>query len=233
MLFFHWFYKVVREKCCFYIGFTRVVREKPHKTCVKSIFFVDNPPGTVSPRGAGPKLPFLLQNRIASRSPTQLRLASPARTHERNETISRLAVSQLTHPPNLQYIYDANFMFPDLRKWPRGGFWYVEFNVELKNKRFLQPVLKNNKNKLKRQNLAFSKYFYAQTLILVNLILVNCFGFWVITRTPVAGFGRKLDTWKLPASRTFLNQKGSKKQQENQNVRPRISTKNRKMFNEY
>ena len=27
---------------------------------------------------------------IASRSPTQLRLASPARTHERNETISRL-----------------------------------------------------------------------------------------------------------------------------------------------
>ena len=28
--------------------------------------------------------------------------ASPARTHERNETISRLAVSQRTHPPNLQ-----------------------------------------------------------------------------------------------------------------------------------
>ena len=30
------------------------------------------------------------QDRNASRSPTQLRLASPARTHERNETISRL-----------------------------------------------------------------------------------------------------------------------------------------------
>ena len=23
-LFFHWFYKVVREKCCFFIGFTRL-----------------------------------------------------------------------------------------------------------------------------------------------------------------------------------------------------------------
>ena len=26
------------------------------------------------------------------------------RTHEQNETISRLAVSQRTHPPNLQYV---------------------------------------------------------------------------------------------------------------------------------
>ena len=48
-LFLHWFYKVVREKCCFYIGFTRVVREKREKTCVKTTFFVDNPPGMVSP----------------------------------------------------------------------------------------------------------------------------------------------------------------------------------------
>ena len=24
MLFLHWFYKVVREKCCFYVGFTRL-----------------------------------------------------------------------------------------------------------------------------------------------------------------------------------------------------------------
>ena len=45
----HWFYKVVREQCCFYIGFTKVVRAKPEKTCVKTIFFVDNPPGTVCP----------------------------------------------------------------------------------------------------------------------------------------------------------------------------------------
>ena len=42
VLFLHWFCKVVREKCCFYIGFTRVVREKPYKTCVKTTFFVDN-----------------------------------------------------------------------------------------------------------------------------------------------------------------------------------------------
>ena len=55
-LFLHWFYKVVREKCCFYIGFTKVVREKPYKTLLKSTFFVDNPPGMVSPRGAA-KLP--------------------------------------------------------------------------------------------------------------------------------------------------------------------------------
>ena len=37
---------------------------------------------------------------IASRSLTQLRLASPARTHERNETISRL-----DSPPNLRDIH--------------------------------------------------------------------------------------------------------------------------------
>ena len=36
-------------------------------------------------------------NLIASRSPTQLRLACPARTHERNETISRLDSPRL--PP--------------------------------------------------------------------------------------------------------------------------------------
>ena len=50
MLFLHWFYKVVREKCCFYIGFTKVVREKREKPCVKTTFFVDNPPGTVWPQ---------------------------------------------------------------------------------------------------------------------------------------------------------------------------------------
>ena len=46
-LFLHWFYKVVREKCCFYIGFKRVVREKREKAYVKTRFFRDNPPGTV------------------------------------------------------------------------------------------------------------------------------------------------------------------------------------------
>ena len=46
MLFLHWFCKVVREKCCFYIGFARVVRESPCKTCVKTTFLADNP-GTI------------------------------------------------------------------------------------------------------------------------------------------------------------------------------------------
>ena len=41
-LFLHWFYKVVRETYCFYISFTRAVREKPCKTCVKTVFFADN-----------------------------------------------------------------------------------------------------------------------------------------------------------------------------------------------
>ena len=50
---------------------------------------------------------------------------------------------------------------------------------------------------------------YAQTLILVNLIVVNFLGLGVITRTPVVGFGRTLGTRNLPASRTFRNPKGS------------------------
>ena len=47
VLFLHWFYKVVRGKCCFYIGFGRVVHENACKTCIKTTFFVDNPPGMV------------------------------------------------------------------------------------------------------------------------------------------------------------------------------------------
>ena len=50
VLFLHWFYKVVREKCCVNNGFTRVVRENHCKTCVKSTFFADYPPGMVSPQ---------------------------------------------------------------------------------------------------------------------------------------------------------------------------------------
>ena len=55
-----------------------------------------------------------------------------------------------------------------------------------------------------------SFYYYVQTSIAFHLIVVNLFGLGVIIRTPVVGFGRKIDTWKLPASRTFLNPKGSK-----------------------
>ena len=36
------------------------------------------------------------------------------------------------------------------------------------------------------------KYFYAQTLILVNLMLVNICSFFVIVHSPVVGFGRNL-----------------------------------------
>ena len=60
------------------------------------------------------------QDRNASRSPTQLRLASPARTHERNETISRLGSQGLT-PPNLQcmyYIYIYIYMGAPLSPHP-------------------------------------------------------------------------------------------------------------------
>ena len=42
VLFLHWFYKVVREKCCFYIGFTRVVREKWCFTLVLQGKLADN-----------------------------------------------------------------------------------------------------------------------------------------------------------------------------------------------
>ena len=45
----------------FYSGFTKVVREKPYKTCVKSIFVVDNPPGMVSPTGAAGGVKLALQ----------------------------------------------------------------------------------------------------------------------------------------------------------------------------
>ena len=98
-LFLHWFYKVVREKCCFYIGFTRVVREKPYKTCVKTTFFVDNPPGMVSPQEEEQQQEVNWPHNSPSYTIESLISRSLARTHERNETISRLAVSQKDSPP--------------------------------------------------------------------------------------------------------------------------------------
>ena len=82
-----WFYKVVREQCCFYIGFTKVVREKPYRACVKSTFFVDNPPGMVSP--PEPRREIGLTTALASQS-NRLSLAhtaSPrlARSHARTK----------------------------------------------------------------------------------------------------------------------------------------------------
>jgi len=43
------FYKGCPRTVVFYIGCTRVFRGKYYKPCVKSTFFVDNPPGMVSP----------------------------------------------------------------------------------------------------------------------------------------------------------------------------------------
>jgi len=108
----YWFYKVVRDNCCFYMGFTRLSA----KSCVLYWFHkvvrgqparAQNRPRSSSRRRRRsdktcPQQPQH-HNLIASRSPTQLRLASLARSHARNETISRL-VSQRTHLPNLQYV---------------------------------------------------------------------------------------------------------------------------------
>ena len=110
MLFLRWFYKVVRDKCCFYIGFTRVVREKPDKTCVKSLVFVDNPPGMVSPQQKDGNCP----HNSPSYTIESLISRSLARTHERNETISRLAVSQKDSPPQPPiyiYIYTHTYRY--------------------------------------------------------------------------------------------------------------------------
>ena len=48
--------------------------------------------------------------------------------------------------------------------------------------------------------------FYARTLLLVNCQVVNMHGCLVITRHHGMCSWRKLDTWKLPASRTFWGQ---------------------------
>ena len=108
VLFLHWFYKVVREKCCFYIGFTRVVREKPYKTCVKSTFFVDNPPGMVSGQEQHVKCPhnspsFTIESPLARPHS----FASPRPLARTNETkrFPGWRFHKRTHPPNLQYIY--------------------------------------------------------------------------------------------------------------------------------
>ena len=118
-----WFYKVVDEKCCFYVGFTRLWMQTVgfYSGCGCQWWFficfyikshrqrIHNPGLRFGARrrrrrGGGILLPQnspRLQNLI-----TQLRLASPARTHERNETISRLAVSQTDSPPQPPiYIY--------------------------------------------------------------------------------------------------------------------------------
>ena len=47
---------------------------------------------------------------------------------------------------------------------------------------------------------------YAHIEALVTFLLVNLFGFWVITRYRAMRFGRKLEETFLLASRTFLNQ---------------------------
>ncbi len=115
VLIFHWFYRVVDEKCWFYVGFTRLWMQTVgfYSGCGWQWWFfigfyvnfhrqrIHNLRGSVSGWAAGgagegillPQNSPRLQNLI-----TQLRLASPARTHERNETISRLGSQGLTPP---------------------------------------------------------------------------------------------------------------------------------------
>ena len=101
-----WFYKVVRGKCCFYIGFTKVVREKPYKACIKTTFCVDNPPGMVS----GPKDANCPYNSpsytIESSLARPHSFASPRPLARTNETkrFPGWRFHKRTHPPNLQYI---------------------------------------------------------------------------------------------------------------------------------
>ena len=118
MLFLHWFYKVVREKCWFYIGFPRLSASCPRKMLKNHLFsFVfrpklrgqpaDNQRARFAHHATTPKLASYRPSTVIRMPLARTlisRLASPARTHERNETISRLAVSQRTHPPNIQYI---------------------------------------------------------------------------------------------------------------------------------
>ena len=100
------------KRCCFYIVFTRFVRETPYNTCVKSTCcLVDNPPGMVSGEEEEQQQQVIsLQTALALQS-NRLSLAhtaSPrlARSHARTKRNDfPVAVSQRTHPPNLQYIY--------------------------------------------------------------------------------------------------------------------------------
>ena len=63
---------------------------------------------------------------------------------------------------------------------------------------------------------------YAQNLILVNLVLVNFFGFLIIARYHTTEIWRKLEETFLSASRSFLNQMFKIKPEENQNLQTEI-----------
>ena len=114
VLIFHWFYRVVDEKCWFYVGFTRLWMQTVgfYSGCGwQWWFFIGFYVKFHRQRIHNPGLRFGASRRRRSRSSTfaseqpqqqnlitQLRLASPARTHERNETISRLGSQGLTPP---------------------------------------------------------------------------------------------------------------------------------------
>ena len=95
---------------CFFIGFTKVVREKPYKTCVKSTFFADNPPGTVSPQEYvnwphnSPS--FTIESPLARPHS----FASPRPLARTNETkrFPGWRFHTRTHPPNLQLLAMEN-----------------------------------------------------------------------------------------------------------------------------
>ena len=106
VLFLHWFYKVVQGKCCFYIGFAKVVvHEKPYKTLAKSTFLADNPPGTVwgqkKKKEEEKKKEVKLPHNSPSCTIVSLISRSLARTNE-TKRFPGWRFHKLTHLPNLQ-----------------------------------------------------------------------------------------------------------------------------------
>ena len=55
-------------------------------------------------------------------------------------------------------------------------------------------------------------FLHSHIKVVVAFLVVNLFGFLAIAFYHNMRSGRKFDTWKLPASRTFLSPKGSKNQ---------------------
>jgi len=108
MLFIGWFCKVVREQCCFHIGFvrsstkkvllytgfTRVAREQLYKTIMKLTFFMDNPPGTIWGQEEGEEYSILPVN-----SPGCTIESPLARPHS-FASLRPLARSALLHVPS-------------------------------------------------------------------------------------------------------------------------------------
>ena len=116
MFILQWFYKVVHGKCWFYIGFARLSTENvdftlvlqgcPWKMLILHWFLKEISRTTRGQpqHGFGAEQEqqeqhnFCLRTALAPESYRPRSFASPARTHERNETISQLGSQGLTPP---------------------------------------------------------------------------------------------------------------------------------------